>query len=149
MFGDEGGCAMYRQRPGSDDPSSGQRPGSDRSLSGPVQGFDLDEELALLREEKEWREGRRNSITLRKGGGLSVVLLVMKAGDKLEEHAAPGPISLMIREGRIRFTAEGETVEAGPERALTCDAGVRHSVEALSDAVCLLNLASGWRSERP
>ncbi len=141
---------MYRQRPGSDDPSSGQRPGSDRSLSGSVQGFNLAEEIASLRGEKEWQENRRNAISLRKSGGLSVVLLVMKAGDKLEEHAAPGPISLMVREGRIRFAAEGEEdVEAGPETALTCDAGVRHSVEALSDAVCLLNLASGWRSERP
>ena len=120
-----------------------QRPGSDRSLSGPMQDFDLDEELAGLRGEKEWQEGRRNAITLRKGGGLSVVLLVMKAGDRLEEHAAPGPISLVVREGRIRFAAEGETVEAGPKRVITCDAGVRHSVEALSDAVCLLNVASG------
>jgi len=112
-------------------------------LSGPLQGFDLDQEAARLRDEREWREGRRNSITLRKGEGMSVVLLVMRAGDRLEEHSAPGPIALMIREGRIRFTAEGETVEAGPERVLTCDAGVRHSVEALSDSVCLLNVASG------
>jgi len=133
----------FRQRPGADDSSSGQRPGSDRSLSGPLQGFDLDQEAARLRDEREWREGRRNSITLRKGEGMSVVLLVMRAGDRLEEHSAPGPIALMIREGRIRFTAEGETVEAGPERVLTCDAGVRHSVEALSDSVCLLNVASG------
>ena len=133
----------FRQRPESDNSLSGQRPGSDRSLSGPVQGFDLDEELERLREEKEWQEGRRNAITLRKGGGFSVVLLAMKAGDRLEEHSAPGPIALMIREGRIRFVAEGETLEAGPERVLTCDAGVRHSVEALSDAVCLLTVASG------
>ena len=144
VFSDEGDCMTFRQRPGADDSSSGQRPGSDRSLSGPLQSFDLDDEAARLRGEKEWREGRRNSITLRKGEGMSVVLLVMKAGDRLEEHSAPGPISLMIREGRIRFAAEGEEdVEAGPETALTCDAGVRHSVEALSDAVCLLNVASG------
>ncbi len=67
----------------------------------------------------------------------------MKAGDKLEEHAAPGPIALIVREGRIRFVAEGETVEAGPERVLTCDAGAHHSMEALSDAVCLLTVAGG------
>jgi quercetin dioxygenase-like cupin family protein len=119
------------------------RPVSARSLSGPFRGFDLDEEFARLREEKEWQEGRRNAITLRKGGGLSVVLLAMKAGDRLEEHSAPGPISLSVREGRIRFTAEGETIEAGPETVLTCEAKVRHTVEALSDAVCLLNVASG------
>ncbi len=119
------------------------RPGSERSLSEPVRGFDLDEELARLREEKEWREGRRNAITLHKGGGLSVVLLAMRSGDSLEEHSAPGPISLVVREGRIRFTAEGEAIEAGPETVLTCDAKVPHSVEALSDAVCILTLAIG------
>ncbi len=77
------------------------------------------------------------------GRGLSVVLLAMRAGDRLEEHSAPGPISLVIREGRIRFTAEGEAVEAGLETMLTCDAKVLHSVEALSDAVCLLIVATG------
>ena len=33
------------------------RPGTERSLSGLVGAFDLDEELARLREEKEWQEG--------------------------------------------------------------------------------------------
>jgi quercetin dioxygenase-like cupin family protein len=74
---------------------------------------------------------------------LSVVLLAMRAGDRLEEHSAPGPISLVICEGHIRFTAEGEAIEPGPETVLTCDAKVRHTVEALSDAVCLLNVATG------
>lgn len=118
-------------------------PESERPLHGPLRGLDLDEEISRLRGEREWQEGRRNAITLYKGGGLSVVLLAMRAGDRLEEHAAPGPISLVIREGRIRFTAEGETVEAGPETMLACDAKVHHSVEALSDAVCLLNVATG------
>ena len=122
---------------------SRSRPGSDRALSGPLQSFNLDEAAMSLREEKEWQEGRRNAITLRKGGGLNVVLLAMKAGDRLEEHAVPGAITLSVREGRIRFTAEGEAVEAGPETVLTCDAGMRHTVEAISDAVCLVNIATG------
>ena len=70
-------------------------------------------------------------------------MLAMRAGDRLDKHLAPGPISLVIREGRIRFTAEGEAIEAGPERVLTCDTKVRHTVEALSDAVCLLTVATG------
>jgi quercetin dioxygenase-like cupin family protein len=49
----------------------------------------------------------------------------------------------VVREGHIRFTAEGEAIEAGPEMVLACDAKVRHSVEALSDAVCLLTVATG------
>ena len=118
-------------------------PESERPMHGPLQSFDLEAEITRLREEKEWQRGRRNAITLRKGEGLNVVLLVMKEGDRLEEHAAPGPISLAVREGRVRFTTADDSVEAGPETLLTCDAGVRHAVEALGDAVCLLSVATG------
>lgn len=123
--------------------STRPHPESERPLRGSLQSFDLNSEAERLRGEKEWKEGRRNAITLRKGGGLSIVLLVMRAGDELAEHSAPGPISVGIREGRIRFTAEGETVEAGPEAVLTCDAGVRHAVQALKDSICVVTIASG------
>ena len=123
--------------------STESNPRPERPLHGPLQSFDVEVEISRLREEKEWRQGRRNAITLRKGGGLSVVLLVMRTGDRLEEHSAPGPISLVVREGRVRFAAGDEAVEAGAETVLACDAGVRHSVKALNDAVCLLNIAAG------
>jgi quercetin dioxygenase-like cupin family protein len=113
----------------------------ERPLHGPLQSFDLEAEVLRLRGEKEWQEGRRNAVTLRKGGGMNVVLLAMKAGDRLDEHSAPGPISLVVREGYVRFTTKDGSVEAGPEALVACDAGVRHSVEALSDAVFLINLA--------
>ncbi len=77
-----------------------------------------------------------------------MVLLVMRAGDRLEEHSAPGPISLSVREGRVRFAAGDEAVEAGAETVLACDVGVRHSVEALDDAVCLLNIVVAGSPER-
>ena len=117
--------------------------GSEPSLHSALRRFDLKAEVERLRGEKEWQEGRRNAITLHKSEGLSMVLLVMRAGDGLEEHPAPGPIALSVREGRIRFKAAGEeAVEAGPETMLTCEAGVRHTVEALSEAVCLLSIAT-------
>lgn len=128
--------------------STGIRPRPERSLHGPLQSFDVEAEVARLREAKEWRQGRRNAITLRKGGGLSIVLLVMRAGDRLEEHSAPGPISLSVREGRVRFAAGDEAAEAGAETVLACDAGVRHSVEALDDTVCLLNIVAAGSPER-
>jgi quercetin dioxygenase-like cupin family protein len=122
-------------------------PGTERPLHGPLQSFNLDSEVARLRREEEWQQSRReyqeqrNAITLRKGGGLNLVLFVMKAGDRLDEHFAPGPIALIVREGRVRFLAAGEAVEAGPETIVTCDAGVSHSVEALIDTVCILHVA--------
>ena len=116
---------------------------SERPLHEPLQSFDLDAEVTRLREEKAWQEGGRNAITLRKGEGLKVVLLVIKEGDRLDEHPAPGPITLSVHEGRIRFSTADENVEAEAGTVLACNAGVRHSVEALGDAVCLLNVATG------
>ena len=49
---------------------------------------------------------------------------------------------MSVREGRVRFTAGDVAEEAGPEMVLTCDAGVRHIVEALEDAVCLLTIGA-------
>jgi quercetin dioxygenase-like cupin family protein len=74
---------------------------------------------------------------------LNVVLLVMKEGNRLDEHSAPGPITLNVHEGRIRFSAADKVVEAEAGTVLACEAGVRHSVEALGEAVCLLNVATG------
>src|SRR5215213_6841114 len=123
--------------------SSRPHPGTERPLHGPLQRFDLEAEVGRLREEGAWHRGQRNSITLRKGEGMNVVLVVMKAGDRLEEHTAPGPFSLSVREGRIRFEAAEAVVETGPESLLTCDAGIRHTVVALSDAVYLLTIVGG------
>jgi quercetin dioxygenase-like cupin family protein len=108
-----------------------------------LQSFDLGAEVARLREEEAFRGGGRNSIMLRKGEEMSVVLLVIRAGDRLQEHAAPGPISLAVREGRVRFSTPDGEVEAGPETLLACDSGQRHAVEALEDAVCVLTIARG------
>jgi quercetin dioxygenase-like cupin family protein len=118
-------------------------PESGKPLHGPLQSFDLNAEVSRLREEKAWQESGRNAITLRKGEGLNVVLLVMKEGDRLDEHSAPGPITLSVHEGRIRFSTADKSVEAETGTVLACDAGVRLSVEALGEAVCLLNVATG------
>ena len=121
--------------------SSRPRPETERPMHGSLQRFNLGAEIGRLREERAWQREQRNSITLRKGEGMNVVLLLMKAGDRLEEHAVPAPLSLSVREGRVRFMAAEEVAEAGPDTLLTCDAGIRHTVEALSDAVCLLTIA--------
>ena len=49
---------------------------------------------------------------------------------------------MSVHEGCIKFSAADEDVEAEAGTVLACDAGVRHSVEALGDAVCLLNVVA-------
>ncbi|MBX6764290.1 MAG: cupin domain-containing protein [Rubrobacteraceae bacterium] len=121
--------------------SGRERPVSGRALHGPVQRFDIEEEAGRLRSEEAWKRGGRNAITLRKGQGMNVVLLVMRAGDVLDEHAAPGPFSLNVVSGRVRFAAAGEEMEVGAGTLVACDAGVRHRVEALEESVGLITIA--------
>ena len=47
---------------------------------------------------------------------------------------------MSVREGRVRFSAGEVAEEAGPETVLTCDAGVRHIVEALDDVLSVYSL---------
>ena len=116
---------------------------SKRSMHSLLQGLALNAEVFRLRTEQGLRRGRRNAIILRKGGGLSEALSVMKAGDRLEDRAAPGPSSLAVREGSIRFTTADGRVEAGPETLVACDAARRHAVETLEDVVCPTGVAKG------
>ena len=118
------------------------RPESERPMHGPIQDFDLDAETQRLRKEDAYTDGRRNAITLRKGEGMNVVLLAMKAGDRLHEHSASGPMTLSVREGWVRFEAAGHEVEAGPRTLISCDAGTPHTVEALEESVCLLTISA-------
>ena len=48
--------------------SVGKDAGSGRTLRDRLQSFDLEDEVSRLCEEEEWQKGRRNAITLRKGG---------------------------------------------------------------------------------
>ena len=62
--------------------SSRPHPGSERPLHGPLQRFDLGAEVGRLMEEGAWQRGQRNSITLRKDEGMSVVLLGHYGGSR-------------------------------------------------------------------
>ena len=61
-------------------------------FTGPVQRFDLEAEVGRLREEGLGTEGSATPSRCARAEGMNVVLVVREAGDRLEEHAAPGPL---------------------------------------------------------
>jgi quercetin dioxygenase-like cupin family protein len=79
--------------------------------------------------------------TLLKSGSIEVIRLVMAKGKVLNEHKAPGAITVHCLEGRIAFTAVGRTIELTSGQMLYLDAGELHSVECLQDASFLLTIA--------
>lgn len=78
--------------------------------------------------------------TLLKSDKVEIIRLVMVAGKVLAEHKARGEITVHCLEGRIAFTALGQTLELTAGQLLYLPAGEPHSVECLEDASVLLTL---------
>jgi quercetin dioxygenase-like cupin family protein len=129
-----------RSRPFGETGGSPQRPG--QRLAGPVLTFDLEAELEQLRREATWRQGDRNARTLVKEPDFRIVLTIMKNGARLQEHSAPGPVSVHTLVGRLRLHVPDGTVDLPSGHLLALDGNVPHDVEALEESAFLLTI--GW-----
>lgn len=112
------------------------------TLAAPLLTLDLDREIAQLRSEGRWQSGH-TAKTLAKYPDFRAVLIVMKAGGRLEKHQTEGRISVHALDGKIRFSTGQQSVELAAGQMLTLDRAVPHSVEGMADSAFLLTIA--WR----
>lgn len=103
----------------------------------------LEEYIRTLRAEPEYARSGRSGITLVKSPGLRLVLEVLRQGAELAEHRAPGPITVQVLEGEIRFHAGPDTFRIRAHELLALPPRRPHAVEAVRDSVLLITLAAG------
>ena len=115
-------------------------------LAGAVLAFDLTREAAQLRTERAWAQGDRNAKTLVKESSLRIVLIALRAGGRMPDHAAAGRISLQTLAGRLRVHAGQETLDVPLGGLVTLEHGLPHDVEALEESTFLLTIA--WQGAR-
>lgn len=65
---------------------------------------------------------------------------VLQAGKELPTHKAPGEIIVHCLEGRIAFTALGETQQLEAGRLLFLGAGEPHSLKCIENASVLVTI---------
>lgn len=94
-----------------------------------------------LREEPEYAANGRNGLTLVKGPEMRVVVMVVRSGGGLAEHHAPGPITVQVLEGEIRFSSGDEVVNLREGDLLALPSRQPHAVEAVRDSTFLLTIA--------
>jgi quercetin dioxygenase-like cupin family protein len=116
------------------------------TLAAPLLMLDLKREIEQLRSEGRWQSGR-TAKTLAKYPDLRVVLIVMKAGGRVQKHRAEGRISVQPLDGRIRFNTAERSVELTVGEMLTLERGISHDVEGIVDSAFLLTIA--WRDASP
>ncbi len=78
---------------------------------------------------------------LAKAPGLRVVLIVMRLGNRWEEHKTDSRISIQPIEGSMRFILPDRTVELRAGELLVLEPGIPHGVEALEEVAFLLTLS--------
>lgn len=154
--------AMHGE-PGSSGPADpGHEPGRSRGFTGaepphlatagsperqghvvaqPLLTFDLAGEVETLQREPSWTQGDRNARTLYKEHDARIVLTVLKAGATLQQHRAPGTVSVQVLSGYLRLGTQGDTVDLPAGLLLTMEPGLVHEVEALEDSAFLLTVA--------
>jgi len=111
------------------------------TLAAPVLQVALSTEDAALRERAAAAASGRAAKTLVKEGPLRVTLVALRRGTALSEHAVAGAFSAQVLRGRARLSAAGETLSLQRGALATFDAGVPHTVEAISDCALLITFA--------
>lgn len=112
------------------------------TLDKPLLEFDLNGELAKLREDEAWKQpAGRSSKTLVKHRDMRIVLIAMKANTRMHEHTAAARISVHTLSGHVRLHLPGGVVELPAGHLLAVDESMPHDVEAREDSAFLLTLS--------
>ena len=128
--------------------STSQRPEGGRMIDGQLVSIDLPSFIERVKEEKMWKDGRRNAITVFKTNGLRIVLIALHQGSEMARHIADGIISVQVLEGLIQFNTDDQSVGLGKGQMLALHERIPHGVKALQESVFLLTLATSLRNKQ-
>lgn len=95
-----------------------------------------------MREEPAYARDGHTARTLVRDRDLRIVLIVMKAGARIDEHAAEDTASVHVLSGQVRLQLPDRTVDVPAGQLLVLARGLRHAVEAARDSAFLLTI--GW-----
>ena len=104
--------------------------------------FDLEAEAQALRDSALWQDRGQNSRTLLKLPDMSLVIIAIKSGHRIQQHQTDMRLNLTAFSGHVRLSARDETIDLPAGRVLLLAPSVPHDVTALEDSVILLSLSS-------
>lgn len=113
-----------------------------------IKSFSLEPLAEELRQESAYERSGRTAASLARGDDMTVVLTVVRAGESIREHEAPGPVSVIVLSGRLRFQTDEEETLLGTHEMVSFSSDVTHSVEAVEDSAFLI-VIGGRRDGQP
>jgi quercetin dioxygenase-like cupin family protein len=116
-----------------------------RSTNAPLLRFNLSDEAARLRDEREYAEGDRNARTLAKVDWFRLTLVALRSGATLREADQRGTVALQALQGRVVVRIGAETAEIGSAEVAVIAPG--HPWEAVAEADSLVLVHLAWPPE--
>ena len=116
------------------------RPEGSRSLDGPAFPVDLVKFSSQLKNETAWTKQDRNSITVFKTPGLTLVLTALHEGAVLDNLPEDGVMIIQVLEGSLAAETEKGQVELGVGQMLVLHNDAGQHISADKEAVVLLTI---------
>lgn len=85
----------------------------------------------------------RQTESLARESGVSVIMMAMEADDEMKEHSADGVVLVQLLRGHASLSARGQKLELRPGQMILFQPGVRHDVHAEEQSVILLTVTGG------
>ncbi len=126
--------------------TSGTEQRDSRQLMEGLMVFSLRLEIDMLRNEDQYANGDRSSLTLAKEVDFRALLSVLRPGATLDEQDGDARASIHVIEGGVTLTAGDETTELGEGQLAVIDAGRPWALTAATESAVLLTLA--WPREK-
>jgi quercetin dioxygenase-like cupin family protein len=111
-----------------------------RALAGEKLTFDLDGQIAELRQDEHYVRSGRVGRTLVKAGPLRLTLTLIAEGVDIGTHHAAAPMTLHVLQGRLRYRVDDEEFEIGRGELLFFGPGHARDICALEDTALLLTI---------
>ena len=122
-----------------------KRPTSNHIIDASLVNIDISAIAMQIKNEKTWNESDRNSITVFKTNGLSIVIIALHKNAEMIKHKTEGLISIQVIEGEINFNTNNETVNLRTGQMLALHTGIIHSITAIVETVFLLTITTSTK----
>ena len=113
----------------------------------PVARLDLPEEIHQMRASVPPGGRRHLSKSLVRAADVRLVLMVLEAGARIDEHRTEGRMTIQGVDGHVRVRSGESTFDLVPGQLLVLERDIPHALEAVEESSVLLTIA--WRGHHP
>src|SRR5687767_10537559 len=107
-------------------------------LTGTALSFNLAAEADALKQEPTWQQSGHNAKTLIKHSDVRVVLILLRAGARMQEHKTDQCVTIHALSGSLRLHLPDRVIDLQTGALVVLDHTVVHDVEGVEESVLLL-----------